>query len=203
MCACVCCSLVSSLLSPRTSNVVKQAFKLFDLHKEAPGSSSACTKLLGPQVGTRLDVWMCKYLVWLLSQGVLAIIIRRIWPGKQFWPSLVFSICLLVPSVLTALCLNVSVVKSLMKVAGVWYFIISVVGGATSHYLIYEPRFRLVDDTEDAVGQALWACGSVAQTLGLIVGCAFLDAIPPLIFPRRARVCFLSLITVYKSAACF
>ena len=136
---CGCGSLLSSLLSPSTSNVMKRPFKLSEPHSDPPRSSSICARLVGGQAGTRLDEWTCKYLVWLLGVLVVSIIVQSIWPSASTYP--VYSFCLLVPSALTALCLNVGVVKGLLRVAGVWYFILSVIGGRISFSLVWGPRF--------------------------------------------------------------
>ena len=108
---------------------------------------------------------------------------------------------ILVLSIPFALCLDVRVVKKLLNVAGVWYFILSVVGGRFSWALIFGPRWWLVNGTVDDMKQFSIFLGGVATALGLIVGCAFIDAIPPRVFSPRARMLFMAFFFVYKSGS--
>jgi hypothetical protein len=54
-----------------------------------------------------------------------------------------------------------------------------------------------VDDTK----QFSYVLGFVITALGLIVGGALIDAIPPRIFSPRARMWFMALVFVYKSGS--
>ena len=141
--ACVCGSLLSSVLSPTTSNVVKEPFKLSELHSEAPGSSNACARIFGERAGARLDAWMCKSFNWLLGACAGNMIIQAALPSML--TMLVHTICFLVGSVLGVLCLDVGVVKNLLKVAGVWYFIFASVAGRLSAALVFgQVRFESI-----------------------------------------------------------
>ena len=108
----MCGSLLSSFLSPSTSNMVKQPFKLSALHSETPGNAKAWA-------GGRLDAWMCTNVRWVLAAVLLSMVSSAVWPTV---PTLmVCTACIFVTSVLVALCSNVGVLKKLLKVAGVWY----------------------------------------------------------------------------------
>ena len=135
-CACMLAfSLLSSLLSPTTSNVVKRPFQLSDLHSEAPGSSNACTRIFGKRTGVRLDAWMAKNSKWLLTATAGSTIILAIW--RSVPTLLVYDTFVLALSIPIALCLDVRVVQKLLRVAGVWYFVLAVAGGQVSFALIY------------------------------------------------------------------
>ena len=197
--SCGCCSLVSSVLSPTTSNVVKQPLKLSELHSEAPESSSACAKLFGTQANSMLHALMRKYLVWLLVVVPVIATIQHFWPSVPV--NLVYSLFFLVLSVLLALCLNVGVTRKLVKVLGIWYFIVSVIGGQVSSSLTYGPRFYMVDGVVDTARQISRACSSVAVGLALIVGGAFLNAVFQSIAAQGARTALISFVCIYKSRA--
>ena len=196
---CVCCSLFSSLLSPKTSNVLKRPLKLSELHSEAPEISNLCAKLFGLQAGAKLDAWMCKNLAWLLGVAVTGAVIQKVWRSVPTFLS--YSICVLVLSVPTALCLDVGVLKKLIKVAGVWYFILSIIGGQLSASLIWGPRYWMVEGTVDTMRQFSYICSTATLVFGIIVSCAFLDAIPPRIAGPRARVFLMLFITILKSGS--
>ena len=197
--ACVCGSLLSSILSPTTSNVVKKPFQLSELHSEVPGSSNACTVIFGQQAGARLDMWMVTNFKWLLAAVAGSMVVQKAW--RSVPTVLLYNTLILVLSIPLALCLDVRVVKKLLNVAGAWYFILSVVGGQVSWALIFGPRWWLVDGTVDDMKQFSSLLGAVATALGLIVGGAFIDAIPPRIFSPRARMWFTALVFVYKSGS--
>ena len=74
------------------------------------------------------------------------------------------------------------------------YLVSAIVGGWISVSLIYGQRV-------DQVRQIAHICAAAAAALGLTVGAALVDAIPPRIFSRRARMWFASFVCVYKSAS--
>ena len=155
--------------------------------------------IFGQQAGARLDMLMVKNGKWLLAAVAGSVIVLKAW--RSVFTVLVHATSILVLSIPFALCLDVRVVKKLLTVAGVWYFILSVVGGRVSWALIFGPRWWLVDGTVDDMKHFLSVLDGVVTALGLIVGGAFIDAIPPRIFSPRARMWFMAVVFVYKSGS--
>ena len=79
------------------------------------------------------------------------------------------------------------------------YLVSAVVGGQLSSCLIYGQRFWLVNGHVVESRQIAYTCSVAASVLAIIVGAAFLDAIPIGIASRRARMWFASFICAYQS----
>ena len=137
-------------MSPGTTNFIKRPAILEEVHDDANtrGHSNVCSKLLGESAGARLDILMCKHLVWLCAMITVCTIIATVHTVVP--TSLAYSISMLVLAVLLALCLNVNVLKKLVRVLGVWYFILSLVGGTVSNIMIFGPRYWTVDGNNDS-----------------------------------------------------
>ena len=205
--------LLHSVRSPKTTNVVKEPFFLGQLHNDGvgqPGQTNMCSKLFGTKLGIALDAWACKYLVWFLLPCAVCVVMAcchingaacsTVLPLLPTY--IAYALSGLVPAGLLALCLRGSVLKQLARTASVWCYIVSIVAGEISYRFIYGPLFwKKLSGEVDTGRQAAYSFKEAVQTFGLLVCLPALDAVPPRLVPQRARVCWFSFISVYKSAA--
>ena len=143
---------------------------------------------------------VCRWIRWLVASNIATEVLCNIFLG---------SLAARIAAVLThlllavpwALCLRTSVVKSLLKVAGVLYYLLSINTGMTMTILIYGPTWWGED--RDAVARAFAFClGRAVMAVGLTSCLALADAAPSHILPRPVRLFVFTFITIYKSGLC-
>ena len=151
----------------------------------------------GEGAGKALDRWVCRWIRWLTLSCIACVVLQNIYLSNLAARVIsVFSILLLV--VPWALCLRTSVVKSLLREAGVIYYLLSISVEITMLMMIYGPVFWRVD--RDVEARAFVFCLEKAATgVGLISVLALGDAAPSRIAPRRMRLFLFFVMAVYKS----
>ena len=119
-----------SIMSPKTTNVVKEQKHLEDLHAGEPdgqlGSQNVGAKLLGSTVGIRVDQWFCRWGRWLVilvivCEAPLSFFAAEMKEGLRDGLRVAAAFVYLLLAVSVLLCLRVHIVKRLCGQPGVWY----------------------------------------------------------------------------------
>ena len=186
-------------MSPHTTNVVKRPLILSLLHIDdnGPGHASVYSKLLGAPAGARFDEWMCKYYRWIVPVLVVSVISPAVWPSLP--TSLARGISFLLASIPYALSINTCILKKLVRTAGVWYYVLSIVSGSVCYALIFGQRFRNANKSTDVARQFAEVFNVVAAALGLIVGLACGDSVPPRLLSARFRTALFACVSMWKN----
>ena len=179
---------------------------LADLHPnrdgDDAGQANVCAKLVGKDFGMAVDRWLCRWVRWLVAGGVGSTILGTIFRrsmAAQITQALIY---LLVAASLS-LCLRASVVKSLLKVAGVIYYLLSISIGRITDLLIFGPVVWTVNGDVNAFRVAVECVLKFASGILLIVMLALQDAVPLRVCPQRVRVVTLAFAAIYKSGIHF
>ena len=177
---------------------------LADLHPHSDSTDARQFNLLSnlysKGAGKALDRWVCRWTRWLVVCSIASLALRYIFHSSLAARIVVVlaNLLLLVP---WALCLRMSVVKSLLKVAGVWYYLSSIGTGQLMTILIYGPTWW--DVGRDADARAFTFClVKVVRGFSLISCLALGDAAPSRTLPRPVRLFVFIFITIYKSGLC-
>ena len=145
-----------------------------------------------------LDRWLCKWIPWLIGCVIGCIILSTIFQGSlPVKIAAVLGMSLL--AVPLGLCLRASVVKSLLKVAGVLYYVLSIIAGEITHLLIYGVAFWTVDSEVNGLRAAVAINFNLWVGVGCLIALALQDAIPLRVFPQHVRVFTIASVATYKS----
>ena len=90
-------------------------------------------------------------------------------------------------------------VYRLIRVAGFWYYTLSIVVGHSAYIAIYGPRFWVVNNAEDGVAVSAFAVEALTSIFCYVFGLAALDSAPPHLVSMRARIGVAGLMAIYKS----
>ena len=177
---------------------------LADLHQDGDekdaGQFNLLSQLYSKGAGKALDLWVCRWIRWLVASNVASLILYY-----AFHSSLAATLVVLLTHLLLlvpwTLCLRASVVKSLLKVAGVWYYILLISTGTTMRILIYGETWWGVD--RDAGVRAFTFCLLRAvKAVGIMDCLPLADASPSRTMPRPVRLFVFVFLSLYKSGLC-
>ena len=177
---------------------------LADLHPHSDSTDARQFNLLSnlysKGAGKALDRWVCRWTRWLVVCNIASLALRYIF-RSSLATRIVVVLAHLLFVVPWALCLRVSVVKSLLKVAGVWYYLLSIGTGQLMTVLIYGPTWWGVG--RDADARAFTFCLVKVVRGVFLINCSALgDAAPSRTLPRPVRLFVLVFIAIYKSGLC-
>ena len=185
--------LISSVLSPKTTNVVKEPYRLDDLYSDgaALGEGSIASKLFSERIGRAHAVFVSRFGMWSVLLAVLCETVNNAKFGIEApirgWiaasADFIFC-CVWGPAQ------HVPTLKLLVKEASSWYYLLLLCAGGGASALILAHRVVHIHRV----------LHSFVYTLGLLIVLPGMDALPPALFPRRSRIAmfgFLSLLCTY------
>lgn len=177
---------------------------LKELHFETdgcrPGGHNICAALLGSKAGCALHEWLHKHGLWLGPASLVGnLIIVIIDSMGRYSATPIAGILFLVPPMLIGLCQRVGTVKSLLRVASVWYYSACICSGSIAEVLIFGPRFWTVNGEVDAFrkgGYYAWHA-VLAVSYGILL--PGMDAMPPDLIGQRVGLAFFAIAALYQS----
>ena len=165
-----------------------------------PGGHNVCAALLGSKAGCALHEWLCKHVLWLGCVSVVGntIVVIITYMGK-YSAIPIAGILLHVLPMLVGLCQRVSTVKSLLRIASVWYYSACISSGRIAEVLVFGPRFWTVNGEIDAFRKGGYCAWHVFTAVSYGILMPGMDAMPPDLIGQRFRVAFFAIAALYKS----
>ena len=174
---------------------------LADLHQDGDekdaGQFNLLSQLYSKGAGKALDLWVRRWIRWLAASNVAGLTLYYAFRSSLATTTVVLLIHLLL-IVPWTLCLRASAAKSLLKVAGVWYYVLVISTGTTMATLIFGETWWGVD--RDAGVRAFTFClVRAVRGVGIICCLALADASPSRTMPRPVRLFIFFFLSIYKS----
>ena len=174
--------LASNLMSPKTSNCIKEPFKMTDLHGEitAPGKGSIASKLFGERMGQAHALFVSQVGTWTILPAVVCEVVSAVHDDSGGSPLEATRALLAACAHLIICCTwgpaqHLPTLKKLVTMAGCWYYVLVLCAGGACHAMMQAQHGAAV-------------VYSIIYTCSMLIGLPGMDAIPPALLPQRLRI---------------